>query len=133
MKKLKVLPPMACDSDCGACCGYAPATTTEFHRIVRYAKDNKIIPMNQGAACPFYQGGICAVYPVRQLSCRLFGHVKGMACQRGYNVNIDDRQALRMARSNGRATHLVHHALEEMGVAKVILPKMIQAMLDSGG
>lgn len=127
--KLKVLPGMNCDRGCGACCGYAPATTTEFNRIVRFARDKGIRPIEQGMACPFYQNGECAVYAVRPLSCQIYGHVEHMPCKHGYNINVDERQVRRMTRSNGLCTKLVHHAIEEMGVGKIVIPQVIEAML----
>lgn len=129
MKKLKTIPSMDCKEGCGSCCGYAPATTTEFNRIMRYVRANGIVPVDQGMTCPFHQGGKCAVYEVRPLSCKLFGHVEGITCPHGLNVNMDQRQVVRMVRSNGLCTRLVHHALEEMGIAKVVIPKPIEALL----
>ena len=75
VKQRKVLPPMRCDEGCGACCGVAPATETEYRRVERYIEEEGITPVADGdeLTCPFYQQGRCVVYPVRPLICKLFG------------------------------------------------------------
>ncbi len=116
MKKLKVLPPMRCDAGCGECCGVIPVTETEYRRVERFAREHGIVPVDHGAAgdkltCPFYQGGTCAVYEVRPVICRVFGHAADLPCARGYNTNVDQRQIDRMLHANGRPTRLLHQML----------------------
>jgi Fe-S-cluster containining protein len=113
MRKLKLLPPMRCDDGCGECCGLVPATETEFQRIGRYATEHGIQPVDQAETCPWFQGGKCSVYPVRPLACRLFGHVPGMPCPKGYNTNIPERDAHRMVRANGMSSRILHEALPD--------------------
>lgn len=83
---------MQCDDDCGECCGMVMCNDDEYRRIAAYAKRAKIKPKKQGTTCPFYQNGKCSVYPVRPAMCRLYGHVPGMECPRGYNVNVGQDQ-----------------------------------------
>src|SRR5271157_5835205 len=114
VRKLKVLPSMQCDEGCGECCGVIPATETEYRRVERYAKEHNIpIEHKDNFACPFYQGGKCAVYPVRPLACQLFGHSedKLMQCVKGYNVNIPEREVHRMMAGNGMSTRTLHDLL----------------------
>jgi len=104
---------MRCDEGCGACCGVAPATETEYRRVERYIEEQGITPMAGGdeLTCPFYQQGRCVVYPVRPLICKLFGHGELLACERGYNVNIPERDVDRMVGANGRPTRVLHELL----------------------
>jgi hypothetical protein len=107
VKKLKVLPAMRCDAGCGECCGVIPVTETEYRRVERFAREHGIVPVDHGASgdkltCPFYQGGTCAVYEVRPVICRVFGHAADLPCARGYNTDVPQRQVDRMLAANGR-------------------------------
>lgn len=116
MRKLKVLPSMQCDDGCGACCGIIPVTETEFQRVSRYIKEHNITPVEyRDGACPLYQGGKCSIYPARPLICKLFGHSADplMQCVKGYNVNIPEREVVRMALGNGMATRTLHGLLPD--------------------
>jgi Fe-S-cluster containining protein len=102
---------MHCDTGCGECCGVVPATETEFRAIQRFIADNRIEPAaHTDGTCPFYQNAGCAIYPVRPLLCRLYGHSADqlMTCPRGYNVNMAERDVVRMLRGNGKNTHVLH-------------------------
>lgn len=99
---------MQCDSGCGDCCGIVPVTETEYRRVERYAKEHSILPLDQGVTCPFYQDNTCKVYEVRPFVCHLFGHTERMPCSRGYNVNIPERDAERLARANGLPVKVLH-------------------------
>lgn len=118
MRKLKVIPPMRCDSGCGDCCGPAPATEQEYRKVLHVAKANGVVPRMQGETCPFFQEGACRVYDARPLSCRLFGHVERMSCSRGYNVNVPEYFAQRMIVKNGLPKRILHEALVDAGIAK---------------
>ena len=120
MKKSLMIPPMKCDSGCGDCCGPAPATETEYQKVLHVARVNKIVPKAQGETCPFYQEGSCKVYAARPLSCRLFGHVPAMTCSRGYNVNVPDAVARRLIFRNGMPRRVLHEALVDLGVVKTL-------------
>lgn len=120
MRKLKVIPSMQCDVGCGECCGPAPATEAEYRKVLHVVRAKGIVPIKQGVTCPFYQEGTCAIYDARPLSCRLFGHVKGMDCPHGYNTNIPEKDAMRMILSRGEAKRVLHEALIEFGLAKTL-------------
>jgi Fe-S-cluster containining protein len=114
MKKLKVLPPIQCDDNCGECCGLIPVTETEYRRVERFVHENGIVPVeHEDGTCPLYQNGKCSVYPVRPLICNLFGHSADplMQCPRGYNVNVPEEDVVRMLRANGKTTHVLHELL----------------------
>lgn len=111
MRKLKVLPPMRCDPDCGDCCGPVPVTETEYQRVLRFVRANNIELREHGVDCPLLHDGRCAVYDARPLPCRIFGHLPRLACSRGYNVDVDARQIERMLAANGEPTRLLHELL----------------------
>jgi Fe-S-cluster containining protein len=116
MKKLRVIPSMRCDEHCGECCGIVPVTETEFRRVERFVAENKIVPVEHAdGTCPLYQNGQCTVYPVRPLVCKLFGHAPDplMTCPRGYNVNMPERDVVRMLRANGPKAHVLHELLPQ--------------------
>lgn len=119
MKKVS-LPQMRCDTGCGECCGVAPATEAEYRRALMVARSKKLVLKRQGAACPFYQEGTCQIYDARPFACRLFGHVRGMVCVRGYNTNIQDHEGKRMVMNNGMPTRVLHEVLVELGLARDI-------------
>lgn len=125
MRKLKVIPPMKCDDNCGECCGLIPVTETEFRQVERFIADNGIVPVEHAdGTCPLYQKGTCAVYPVRPLICRLYGHAASplMTCPRGYNVNVPEREIVRMLAANGKTTRVLHELLPQW-TAKALTQK----------
>jgi Fe-S-cluster containining protein len=116
VKKLKVIPSMQCDEHCGECCGLVPVTETEFRRVERFIDENGIEAVHYpDGTCPFFQKGTCAIYPVRPLVCQLYGHSADplMTCPRGYNVNLPERQVVRMITANGKTTHVLHELVPE--------------------
>ena len=119
-RKLKVLPPMACESNCGDCCGIAPATEAEYRKVLHVAKAKGITPKRQGLKCPFFQEGTCQVYDARPFACRLFGHVDRMVCTRGHNVNISPRDEYAMVMKYGPPTRVLHEALIDAGIVKTL-------------
>jgi len=102
---------MKCDPSCGECCGIAPTTDSEYRRIEAFVVKHGVEVCDQGVTCPFYQKGRCAVYPVRPLSCRLFGHSEGMPCPHGYNTNIPERKVRRAIERGGGASRVLHELL----------------------
>jgi len=110
-RKLPLFPSMQCDDGCGACCGPAPITDAELAQLRAYIEKHNVPVVEQGITCPLYQNGRCAVYEVRPLVCRAFGHVEGMECRRGYNKNIPTEQAARLFDEQGPATHITHELL----------------------
>jgi Fe-S-cluster containining protein len=126
VKKLKVIPSMHCDAGCGECCGIVPATETEFRAVERFIADRDIEPAaHTDGTCPFYQNEGCAIYPVRPLLCRLYGHSVDpmMTCPRGYNVNIEERDVARMMRANGKHTHVLHELAPNWQDIAPLIPK----------
>jgi len=104
-------PPMRCDDGCGECCGPAPATQAEFDRVVAYVIEHKITPKDQGITCPLYLDGKCSVYEVRPLICRAFGHVEGLSCPRGYNVDVPSGPVDARLLANGGGERMIHEVL----------------------
>lgn len=115
--KLKdiVLPIMQCDDNCGRCCGVAPCKDGEVERIKAYAAAHGIVPLKQGIKCPFYQGGRCAIYPVRPLVCKLFGHGDhpALTCPLGYNTNIPQYRLNEINKKHGNPTRTLHEFVME--------------------
>ena len=105
------LPKKRCDLGCGECCGLAPTTEAEYQRVEAFVRDHGIQAVEQGITCPFYQGDRCVIYPVRPLSCRLFGHSVKMVCPRGYNTNISERKLRRAVLRGGPANRTLHEML----------------------
>ncbi len=112
-KRLPVLalPPMRCDKGCGECCGIVSVTAREQREVAAYVKEHGITPLWQGARCPLYQRGTCAVYPVRPRICKAFGHTWKMECPRGYNENVDDAALRKWLLSEGPPGVTLHQLL----------------------
>lgn len=107
-RRLPVLPSMRCDDGCGQCCGVVPATREELAAIRRYMAAKGVEAVDRGGlTCPFFDGR-CTIYPVRPFICRAFGHVKGLECPRGYNVNVPERVVNGEIRRRGKAVALLH-------------------------
>ena len=107
-RRLPVLPAMRCDDGCGECCGVVPATRDELAAIRRYMAHHGVEAVDRGGlTCPFFDGK-CTIYPVRPFICRAFGHVQGLDCPRGYNVNVPKRIIDREIRARGKAVLLLH-------------------------
>ena len=126
MKKLKVIPSMRCDTHCGQCCGVVPATETEFRAIERHIEQHAVVPAaHTDGTCPFYQAGQCAIHSVRPLVCRLYGHSVDplMTCPRGYNVNMPERDVVRMVRANGKPMHVLHELAPNWNEIKHLIPR----------
>jgi hypothetical protein len=97
---IKDLPKMKCER-CGACCGPSYANKKEYERIKQYMKEHGIRPVKHDSLkCPLYQNNACAVYPVRPVLCRLFGHSERLPCKQGNNVNVPDRKVRKLLKDN---------------------------------
>jgi Fe-S-cluster containining protein len=126
VKKLKVIPQMRCDAGCGECCGVVPATDVEFQRIQRFVGEHGVAPApSLDGTCPFFQGGTCAIYAVRPLICRLFGHAADplMTCPRGYNVNVAEAEIVHRLRANGPTTHVLHELAPNWKQIEHLIPR----------
>ena len=131
-----MLPPMKCDEGCGDCCGPVPCTETEFQNVRRYAEEHGVTPVDQGwLNCPFYQGGKCAVYPVRPIICKVFGYSEKLQCSRGYNVHGYDREVARMVLATGQPSRWLHELLsgwtpDKIAEANASIASLKQIALD---
>lgn len=105
---------MRCDHGCGECCGVVACSKAEYATIEKVVKAKGIRPVRQGTTCPLYIDGQCSIYEARPLACRLYGHVKDMACPRGYNVNVTrevEREYSRLMVRGGVANAVLLHSL----------------------
>ena len=107
--KLPVLPSMRCDEGCGECCGPVLCSEDEFARIRRFIAERGIAAVDRGKmTCPFLREGRCTIYAVRPFVCRLFGHVAGLTCSRGYNVNVSPEEERRFLRRHCKPERSLH-------------------------
>lgn len=113
--KRRNLPEMRCDKGCHRCCGIVLVTESDFKRVIQFAEQKGIKSLKQGSVCPWCQNGRCAVYSVRPMICRLFGHVDdpAMTCMLGYNVNISAKLVQRLLAKQVNANRLLHEVLPE--------------------
>lgn len=77
------LPTLDCQKQCQECCGPIAMSGIEWRRIVQrlgYAPNG-----DDSLICPMLcrDSGLCRVYDIRPLICRLWGLVKDMACPFG--------------------------------------------------
>lgn len=95
----KTIPSGKC-THCNSCCSEdVNANYLEFLNIYNYLKKNdlykeyreKILKyyftrLYKNSHCPFMKNGKCAIYPVRPLSCRMFGHLSKAEYEKNYNA-----------------------------------------------
>ena len=80
------LPRLDCRRQCGAFCGPIKVGPDEWRRIVtRVGGEPSARTLMLGLRCPFVTDtGLCSVYDVRPMVCRLWGAVRTvMACPHG--------------------------------------------------
>lgn len=125
MKRLPMLPTIGCAPNCGECCTIVPITETEAGRIERYAAAHGLAPRDQGPVCPWLHERRCAVYDVRPLVCRLFGHAPKLGCTHHPERERDltDEEAASLIRRNGPPAHVTHRRL-----APGELPVLLRAL-----
>lgn len=82
------LPGIDCQRKCESSCGPILMSYVEWQRIIKklgYApvapKPNPLDPRTLN--CPMLQGGLCSVYSIRPIICRLWGIVETMPCPWG--------------------------------------------------
>lgn len=94
----KTIPSGKC-SHCNNCCSEdVNANYIEFLNIYDYLKKNELYKeykesilkyyftrLYQNSHCPFLQNGKCGIYPVRPLSCRIFGHLSKSEYEKNYD------------------------------------------------
>jgi len=123
IRKLRVLadalPPIQCDSGCGECCGPAMCTDREYREISAHMARHGIKAVQQGIVCPMYQRGACAIYAVRPLICRTYGHFAGLPCGRGYRSKArpeSERKILPVeyVKAATRCVHEMAYSIDEL-------------------
>ena len=80
------LPVLECQQKCGSCCGPIKVGPDEWRRLVeRVGAEPSARTLMLGLRCPWVTpGGLCSVYDVRPMICRLWGAVRMvMACPHG--------------------------------------------------
>lgn len=82
-----MIPEMQCLPGCTDCCRLfgVPSRTPEEDARIRdylYAQGRSILPA-EGTRCPYVSEAGCTIYPVRPLTCRLFGTSPTVLCPRG--------------------------------------------------
>lgn len=82
-----LIPEMQCLPGCTDCCrrfGVPSRTIEEDGRIRTYlkAQGRDLMPA-QGTTCPYLSDEGCSIYPVRPLTCRLFGTSPNVLCPHG--------------------------------------------------
>jgi uncharacterized protein len=82
-----LLPTLECIPGCTDCCrefGIPCRTRVEDERFRKYLKDRGMeIGQAVGTTCPYVTETGCGVYPVRPLTCRLYGTSPRYLCKRG--------------------------------------------------
>ena len=116
---------MKCDPHCGDCCGPVSCSEDEYQKIKKHVVENKIHFSSKSplemvfGSCTFYQKGRCAIYEVRPMVCKLFGHVEKLKCSRGYNVNdLTDREAFKMLKVSGEGVRHLNELYPELYLTK---------------
>lgn len=82
-----MLPSVPCIPGCTECCrefGIPCRTRVEDERFKAYLEENGM-PLGQasGTTCPYVTETGCGVYPVRPLTCRLYGASVNYRCKLG--------------------------------------------------
>jgi hypothetical protein len=82
-----LLPDVPCIPGCTDCCrefGIPCRTRIEDDRFRKYLKDHGMeIGQAVGTTCPYVTETGCGVYPVRPLTCRLYGTSPRYLCKKG--------------------------------------------------
>ena len=89
--------------NCGGCCGPVVVSKKELAKIKRFVNEMDLSERNRlknqnhdELTCQFRDDKLkrCAIYPVRPLTCKLFGVTKGMSCDNGNSSEIDGRKLI---------------------------------------
>jgi len=82
-----LIPEFQCISGCTECCrnfGVPSRTRLENERIKKYLQwIGAEVGEAQGTTCPYVTEKGCAIYPVRPLTCRLYGTSPNYTCRLG--------------------------------------------------
>ena len=73
----QLIPEVKCIPGCIECCrqfGVPSRTTVEDERIKKFLREQGREPgQARGTCCPYVSEAGCTIYPVRPLTCRLYG------------------------------------------------------------
>jgi Fe-S-cluster containining protein len=75
------LPAIGCQRLCQEACGPVLMGRVEWERIVKRLKHEP--RGGPDLVCPMLRDGLCSVYAIRPMICRLWGIVEGMECPWG--------------------------------------------------
>lgn len=82
-----LIPAFPCIPGCVECCrsfGVPSRTRVEDERIKEFLRARGLsIKLAQGTTCPYVSDEGCAIYPVRPLTCRIYGTSPNYQCKRG--------------------------------------------------
>jgi Fe-S-cluster containining protein len=82
-----LIPSMLCTPGCIECCskfGVPSRTRVEDERIRSYLKEHgREVGRAQGLTCPYVSRQGCTIYPVRPLTCRMYGSSTNYLCKMG--------------------------------------------------
>lgn len=82
-----IIPQLQCTPGCIECCsnfGVPSRTRIEDERLKAYLKSQgREIGRAEGTRCPYVSEKGCTVYPVRPLTCRLYGTSPNYRCKNG--------------------------------------------------
>jgi Fe-S-cluster containining protein len=74
------LPRLDCQQKCDSACGPIAMSFVEWERI---KKKVGYEPRPTSIDCPLLRSGLCSVYPIRPMICRLWGIIETMPCPWG--------------------------------------------------
>jgi Fe-S-cluster containining protein len=82
-----LLPDVGCPGGCVECCrnfGVPSRTKVEDERIREYLRTHGMeLKQAMGITCPYVSEKGCTIYPVRPLTCRLYGTSPNYLCKMG--------------------------------------------------
>lgn len=77
------VPRLDCKKKCAESCGPIFMEKLEWERIVKRLGYEPKADITKTLDCPLLKDGLCSVYTVRPMLCRLFGIVETMKCPEG--------------------------------------------------
>lgn len=82
-----LIPNFICQPDCTECCrnfGVPSRTLIEDQRLREYLQVHGMeLKPARGTSCPYVSDHGCTIYPVRPLTCRLYGSSPSYSCMVG--------------------------------------------------